>query len=664
MSALSIQVPFPVFQGRDGQPLENGYVWIGEPNLNPQTNPVVAYFDAALTIPAPQPLRTLNGYVSRAGTPAQIYVDGVNFSILVQDSKGSMVYNFPDGTGISPDACGVTYNPPFTGAVPYPVCEKLAQVVSVMDFGAVGDGVTDDTAAIQAAIDASGQPESLTNPIPTCIFFPPGEYLIGSPLYIDALDGLQFKGSGIFTTRLLINNSFTFGTVPVTFPSDGLDYATPSLFIFARRRHSGKSGAFLVPGAAAGAGAAWWYKFSEMFVDLTSYSTGKAADFIRAPEIANLVVEDVVVNGGRNLINTDDALGMYGSTFRNVKMFYGERFLKAERGTTLLIDQCAAVHCDYGFKSRVNYSVYNACSVDHWGIGQYAWDLRGEGVVLNGCGCEYGYGGIFRAQTRGTDIVVNGSFFLGGSTVGDSNYTGQANEIDFGVAVGEMIYVSGAKVSFNRTMLRNVTEATPGTVVHLKATAANGGRVTIDGNTGEAFNEYLQPEDWNQVGFGAGTAATDASRIDWTGDKPQFALYITADMPIARNGTPQITFSTYDKPYDLGPSYYSTQYGLYPRTGTVTEYRVPTPGIYEFTFSAFIDSIEPGDYIFFSVTGETNRLMYLSDFPDDVNIGNQITLTARYLCNSGDIVRIFYRSFSTTVDPVIRVGSRFFGGMV
>jgi hypothetical protein len=153
MSALSIQVPFPVFQDRDGQPLENGYVWIGVANLNPQTNPVVAYYDSALTIVAPQPLRTLNGYISRAGTPAQIYVDAANYSILVQDSKGSMVYNFPNGTGIGPDACGVTYNPPFTGAVPYPVCEKLEQVVSVMDFGATCDGVTDDSAAVQAAVN-------------------------------------------------------------------------------------------------------------------------------------------------------------------------------------------------------------------------------------------------------------------------------------------------------------------------------------------------------------------------------------------------------------------------------------------------------------------------------------------------------------------------------
>jgi hypothetical protein len=172
MSALSIQVPFPVFQDRDGQPLDNGYVWIGEPNLNPQTNPVVAYFDAALTITAVQPLRTLNGYISNAGTPAQVYVDGVNFSILVQDSKGSMVYNFPDGTGISAviDSCDVTYDPPFTGGVAYPLCEVLEQTVSVKDFGAVGNGTTDDTAAIQLALNSGAKQ----------VNFPDGTYLVSS----------------------------------------------------------------------------------------------------------------------------------------------------------------------------------------------------------------------------------------------------------------------------------------------------------------------------------------------------------------------------------------------------------------------------------------------------------------------------------------------------
>jgi len=186
MSALSIQVPFPVFQGRDGQPLENGYVWIGEPNLNPQTNPVVAYYDEALTIVAAQPLRTLNGYISRAGTPAQIYVNGVDFSILVQDSKGSMVYNFPEGTGISADACGVTYDPPFTGGVPYPVCEKLEQTVSVKDFGAVGNGVSDDTAPINLALVAGAG---------GIVWMPEGNYYISGTLVVPPATTLKGVGA-------------------------------------------------------------------------------------------------------------------------------------------------------------------------------------------------------------------------------------------------------------------------------------------------------------------------------------------------------------------------------------------------------------------------------------------------------------------------------------
>lgn len=91
MSAISIKPPYPAFAGTDGQPLENGYIWIGTVNLSPQVNPIAVYWDAANTIAAPQPIRTINGYPSRNGTPARFYVAS-DYSIQVLDSKGSVVY--------------------------------------------------------------------------------------------------------------------------------------------------------------------------------------------------------------------------------------------------------------------------------------------------------------------------------------------------------------------------------------------------------------------------------------------------------------------------------------------------------------------------------------------------------------------------------------------
>lgn len=159
MSALSIQPTYPIFTDIDGQPLEDGYVWIGTANLDPQTNPINVYWDAALTLPAAQPIRTLAGYPANSGTPARLYVNS-DYSIRVMNKNGSVVYSAPAATERYSDvvisgvnAEDVIYDPPFIGAVQTDVEAKLAQTVSAKDFGAVGDGVADDTAAIQAAID-------------------------------------------------------------------------------------------------------------------------------------------------------------------------------------------------------------------------------------------------------------------------------------------------------------------------------------------------------------------------------------------------------------------------------------------------------------------------------------------------------------------------------
>ena len=91
MSALSVQPPYPAFADADGQPLEDGYILIGTANLNPITNPIVVFFNAALTIAAVQPIRTSGGYPVYQGTPARIYTTS-NYSIQVQDKNGTVVY--------------------------------------------------------------------------------------------------------------------------------------------------------------------------------------------------------------------------------------------------------------------------------------------------------------------------------------------------------------------------------------------------------------------------------------------------------------------------------------------------------------------------------------------------------------------------------------------
>lgn len=71
------------------------------------------------------------------------------------------------------DASQVTYNPPFVGAVATNVEAKLAQMISVLDFGADPTGAVDSASAIQDAIDAAdGQP----------VYMPTGTYRLDTGL--------------------------------------------------------------------------------------------------------------------------------------------------------------------------------------------------------------------------------------------------------------------------------------------------------------------------------------------------------------------------------------------------------------------------------------------------------------------------------------------------
>lgn len=99
-----VQNPYPIITDSNGDPLEDGYVFIGEPGLSPITNPLQAYWDADLTVPAVN-IRTKGGYFSNGSLPGRIYT-ATNYSILVQDRNKVTVYTQLDSVDYINSASG------------------------------------------------------------------------------------------------------------------------------------------------------------------------------------------------------------------------------------------------------------------------------------------------------------------------------------------------------------------------------------------------------------------------------------------------------------------------------------------------------------------------------------------------------------------------------
>jgi hypothetical protein len=92
MSVIVTQ-PFFVFYDRAGTPLDAGYIYIGVAGLNPERAPITVYWDTSQTTTAAQPIRTLNGYPSRDGSPSMLISSANQYSLIVKDRTGSLVYS-------------------------------------------------------------------------------------------------------------------------------------------------------------------------------------------------------------------------------------------------------------------------------------------------------------------------------------------------------------------------------------------------------------------------------------------------------------------------------------------------------------------------------------------------------------------------------------------
>lgn len=100
-----------------------------------------------------------------------------------------------EGTSSASFAAGSLFELRVTAAS---VMDSVSGALSVLGFGAVGDGMTDDTAAIQAAINAASVAGAV-------VFFPPGSYRVTDTLNITS-SGVTLEGAGPHASQLYCDN--------------------------------------------------------------------------------------------------------------------------------------------------------------------------------------------------------------------------------------------------------------------------------------------------------------------------------------------------------------------------------------------------------------------------------------------------------------------------
>jgi len=180
------------FFDNSGNPLTGGKLYSYQAGT---TTPQTTYTTAAGNVAHANPI--ILDSAGRVATGEIWLTAGSNYKFVLADSNDVVLATWDNitginGTGIAANAVNVVYDPAGVGAIPTTVQAKLRETVSVKDFGAVGDGMTDDTVAVQAALNAG---------VGKTVYIPPGDYVISSKLLISPQTHFTGSVAGIGTNE-------------------------------------------------------------------------------------------------------------------------------------------------------------------------------------------------------------------------------------------------------------------------------------------------------------------------------------------------------------------------------------------------------------------------------------------------------------------------------
>lgn len=352
---------------------------------------------------------------------------------------------------------------------------------SVKQFGAKGDGVTDDTAECQAAIDASYGKK---------VIFPSGRYLLTAPLVIQPL----FGG----TSQL-----------PLTLQGDGFNAnggigAGSTLLI----QHTG-NGIELINATAENSDALFIIEKLCMVGDGADANGGHG---IYAQKVSNLHVKDLFI-----------------SDMRDTGIYYQRCYGSSVRDTTLLRNRKWGFYGDRAFNIGVlrhvrAYSNGRIYSTDVVGnIRLYGGGDPNLGTTLDNVDASYAGTSAFKLYQRSDNSLTNITVAAGVATV--------TTLAAHGRTTGQFVAVTGATVAPNLNTVYPVAITSTGANTYTFATSAANGVYTeatliigpnayglfLDGARGLSVHGYCEDCIGPGLYIGADVASFEVNGGYWQG---------------------------------------------------------------------------------------------------------------------------------------------------
>lgn len=174
----------------NGVPLSGGKIYT---YLAGSTTPQTTYTSSSGSVQHANPI--ILDAAGRVSSGEIWLTDGVQYKFTIKNSADVQIGVYDNITGVNSavNASQVAYTAPLSGATATNVQAKLVQTVSVKDFGATGDGITDDTVAIQNAINA-------VSALGGTVYIPAGTYVCSATINLAKF--VYIRGAGIRATTL------------------------------------------------------------------------------------------------------------------------------------------------------------------------------------------------------------------------------------------------------------------------------------------------------------------------------------------------------------------------------------------------------------------------------------------------------------------------------